>query len=99
MFKSAIDSKFYANDDGYQNAGSKVNVLAFFKGPLIKIVGFSANNRHYRILNQEMEFIREIGSNTWKCYAVTALERASRIASVFTLLFNPERHEWRLAEE
>lgn len=99
MFKSAIDSKFYANDATYQEPGSKVNVLAFFKGPLIKIIGFSADNRHYRILNQEMEFIKEIGSNTWKCYAVTAQERASHLASVFTLLFNPSKHEWRLATE
>lgn len=99
MFKSAIDAKFYANDNGYQNPGNKVDVLALFHGSLIKIVGFKAGQRHYRILNQEMEFIKEIGSNSWKCFAVTALERSTRLSSVFTLLFNPTRHEWRLAEE
>jgi len=99
MFKSAIDAKFYANDAGYQNPGRIVDVLALFQGSLIKIVGFTTSQHHYRITNQQMEFVKEIGSNTWKCFAVTALERATRMSGVFTLLFNPSKHEWRLAEE
>lgn len=96
MFKKAIDSKFYARDKGYQDLGDPIDVLAFFQGPSVKIVGFTTGQRRYKVLSQNLSYQKEIGQYVWLCYSVSARDKSAGLDSTFTLLFNPATREWRL---
>lgn len=96
MFKKAIDAKFYTQNPQYFNLGDPVDVLAFFQGPSVKIVGFSNQNRKYRVISQNLNYQKEIGQYVWLCFSVTARGKIDNLASQFTLLFNPATREWKL---
>jgi hypothetical protein len=99
MFKSAITSKFFATDAGYYDLGRPVNVLAFFQGPQVKIVGFSQGCRQYRVTSQNLQFQKTIGQYIWLGFSITSKDKASNRESQFVLFFNPAQRQWRLSEE
>ena len=98
MFKQAIKSQYYTNSASYQELGDKVNVLAFFQGTKVKIVGFSVSNRRYKITSQNLSFQKQLGKYVWLCFAVAARDKTTNIESEFTLLFNPATRTWRIAD-
>ena len=96
MFKKAIDAKFYTQNPQYYDLGDPVDVLAFFQGPQIKIVGFSVGQKKYRVTAQNLNYQKEIGQYVWLCFSVTAQDKSADLESQFTLLFNPAAREWKL---